>query len=119
MKQHLREIVAFMGILLSVVLFTSTYAFGAEMTPGQKLFEAKCTQCHGKDAKGNPKMAKVLKVDPVNVDLTQGAPVTATADELAAIVSKGKNKMPSFKAKLTADQIKQLVEYVKSLQGGK
>ena len=89
------------------------------MTPGQKLFEAKCTQCHGKDAKGNVKMAKVLKVDPANVDLTQGAPVTTSAADLAGIVAKGKGKMPSFKAKLTADQIKQLVDYVKSLQGGK
>src|ERR1035438_7325287 len=119
MKQHFREIVAFLSLLISLALFTSTYAFGADVSAGQKLFEAKCTQCHGKDAKGNVKMAKVLKVDAANVNLTEGEAVTTKAEDLASIVTKGKNKMPSFKAKLTADQIQQLVTYVKGLQGAK
>ena len=119
MKNHFREIVGFLGIFLSVLAFTYTYAFGAELSANQKLFESKCSQCHGKDAKGNVKMAKVLKVDPVNVDLTRAEAVSLTSDDLAGIVSKGKNKMPSFKAKLTPDQIQQVIQYVKSLQGAK
>ena len=121
MKQYLREIVALLGIFFSVLLFTCTYAYGADaaVPANQKLFESKCAQCHGKDAKGNAKIAKVMKVDPALVDLTSGAAVTAKAEDLATIVSTGKGKMPKFKGKLTPDQITQVVQYVKSLQTAK
>ena len=119
MKQHFREIVAFLGIFLATLLFTATFAMGDEVSPGQKTFESKCAQCHGKDAKGNVKMAKVIKVDPVNVDLTREDAAKLTADDMAKIVSGGKNKMPKFKGKLTPEQIKQVVDYIKSLQGAK
>jgi mono/diheme cytochrome c family protein len=108
----------------SLVLFLASFALAADAVPqpGLKIFVAKCAQCHGKDAKGLPNMAKVLKVDPVNMDLTQAAAVTLTDAEITATVTNGKKKMPKFKGKLTEDQIQQTVKYLRSLQssgGGK
>jgi len=119
MRKHLREIIGFFAIFLSLFGFVTAFALAddAAALTGQKLFEAKCAQCHGKDAKGAAKMVKVLKVDPSAVNLTAGAAVTATSDELVLTVTNGKKKMPKFKGKLTAEQIKSVVEYVKSLQG--
>ncbi len=117
-KPSLRVLVGEAVIGGALALFLASFAFAAEAMPqpGQKLFEAKCAQCHGKDAKGNVKMAKVLKVDPVNVDLTRAAAVTLTTDDKVKTVTNGKNKMPKFKGKLTDEEIKTAVKYLESLQ---
>jgi mono/diheme cytochrome c family protein len=112
MRNYLRELIAFLVLALSIFSFAAAFADDA-VSPSQKLFEGKCAQCHGKDAKGNVKMAKALKVDPINVDLTRAAAVSLTSDQTAAIVTNGKNKMPKF----NADQIKTIVAYLKTLQG--
>jgi cytochrome c6 len=118
MRQHLREFISFFAIFASIFLFLSTFALAqdAGLSPGQKLFESKCAQCHGKDAKGSAKMAKVLKVDPAAVDLTSAAASKLTAADMTTLIDNGKKKMPKFKGKLTDDQIKSVVVYVQSLQ---
>ena len=119
MKKHFREIAAFAGILASILLFVSAFALAADDgAGGKKLFEAKCAQCHGKDAKGVAKMAKVLKVEPTMLDLTRAEAVSLSAEDMEKTVSTGKKKMPKYKGKLTEDQIKAVVEYAKSLQVG-
>lgn len=119
MRQNFRLVLGLSAILLSISLFVTAFATATgDGTAGQKLFESKCTQCHGKDAKGAEKMAKVLKVDLTAMDLTGVDASKLTADEMAKTVSGGKKKMPKFKGKLTDDQIKEIVAYVKSLQGG-
>lgn len=115
MKQHFREFIGFLVIALSLFGFVSAFA-GDAVAPGQKLFVSKCAQCHDKDAKGNVKMAKILKVDPIKVDLTRAEAVSLTSDQTETIVANGQNKMPKFSAKLTADQIKSIVAYLKILQ---
>jgi len=37
-------------------------------------------------------------------------------DELAAIISRGKNKMPGYDRKLSREQIGDLVKYIRSLK---
>lgn len=119
MRIHLRMVLGAVAILVSLSLFVAAIAkAGGDGTAGQKLFESKCTQCHGKDAKGSEKMAKVLKVELTDVDLTGEKASKLTAAETQKIVSGGQKKMPKFKGKLTDDQIKEVVAYVKSLQGG-
>ena len=36
-------------------------------------------------------------------------------DELAAVISDGKDKMPSYKKSLKPEQVKELVGYIRSL----
>ena len=104
-----------------LVLFLGSFAFAADIIqqPGQKIFIAKCAQCHGKDAKGLPNMAKVLKIEPVNMDLTRAEAVALTDEEVAKTVAAGKNKMPKFKGKLTDKQVQLVVKYLRSLQTAK
>ncbi len=37
-------------------------------------------------------------------------------DELFSIISKGKNRMPSFDRKLSKDQIRDVVRYIRALK---
>ncbi len=102
----------------ALALFLSSFAFAADSLPqpGQKIFLAKCAQCHGKDGKGLPNMAKVLKVEPAIINLTQNAAVTMTDDQIAATVTNGNKKMPKFKAKLTPAEIQETIKYLRTLQ---
>ncbi len=76
---------------------------------GADLFKSKCAMCHGPDgAKENAAMG----VKPLT-----GADVQKATDaELTAAITNGKGKMPAYKGKLTDDQIKDLVKYVRSLK---
>src|ERR1700690_1900218 len=82
-------------------LFLPAFVLGADksLMPGQKIFEGKCAQCHGKDAKGVVKMAKVLKVEPVNVDLTRQDAVKLSPEVMIKTVTEGRKKMPKYKGK--------------------
>lgn len=85
----------------------------AEELSSQQLYESKCKSCHGKAGEGNAAMAKALKVDPSV--LTLNKKLEKTDVELVVFIKDGKGKMPAFKAKLTDDQIKGLVEYIRTL----
>jgi cytochrome c6 len=79
---------------------------------GETLFKQKCAACHGADAKGETSMGKTLKVRDLGSDDVQ----KQTDAQLTEIVENGKGKMPAYKGKLTDDQIKQLVGYIRSLK---
>ena|SRR5579872_2852994 len=117
-KRALRVLVGEAVIGGALALFMASFAFAADTIPqpGQKIFIAKCAQCHGKDAKGLPNMAKVLKVDPIIINLTRDEAVALSDEDIAKTVTAGKNKMPKFKGKLTDEQVQQVVKYLRSLQ---
>jgi cytochrome c6 len=76
------------------------------------LFKAKCAACHGADGKGDTSMGKAMKLRDLGSDDVQ----KQTDAELTDITANGKGKMPAYKGKLTDDQIKQLVGYIRSLK---
>ena len=85
--------------LFSIVLLTtaavSTRAEGDETAA---LYKAKCAMCHGANAE-------------------KSFDATRADDPLIDAVLKGvKPKMPAYDQKLTADQAKQLVAYMKTLR---
>jgi len=72
-----------------------------------------CASCHGKDGSGNTIMGKKSGVknyqDPkVQADLTDAQAIQ--------IIKDGKEKMKSFKDKLTDDEIKALVAYIRAFK---
>lgn len=75
-----------------------------------KLFDAKCSVCHGEDGHGTD-IGRGLNV----ADLHSPDVQKQTDEQLIAAVTNGKNKMPPNKGKLTAAQIKSLVAYVREL----
>ncbi len=119
MKNHLREHAGFAAIFFSLALFLLAFsvARSEDLAAGKKIFEGKCAQCHGKDAKGVVKMAKVLKVEPVLIDLTRDEAVKLSNADKVKTVTEGNKKMPKYKGKLTDEQIGQVVQYLESLQG--
>jgi len=76
------------------------------------LYKTKCAACHGPDGKGETSMGKMMKVR----DLASEDVQKQTDADLTNIVSNGKAKMPAYKGKLTDDQIKQLVGFIRTLK---
>jgi cytochrome c6 len=98
-------------ILVAAALFCFA-ALPAHAQDGASLFKAKCAACHGADGKGEGSMGKALKVR----DLTSDDVQNQTDAELTDITMNGKGKMPAYKGKLTDDQIKQVIAFVRSLK---
>lgn len=84
-------------------------AFAADS--GADTFKTRCAMCHGQDGKADTPAGKAFKAMPLRDPMV----VNASDEELANIVKNGKNKMPSFKDKLTDDQIKAVITYIRTL----
>ncbi len=97
--------------LLLVALLVSKHALADS---GADIYKAKCSACHGADGTGDTMLGKNLKLRSLTSDEVQ----KQSDDELAAIISKGKNKnkMPPFDRKLSQDQISGVVQYIRSLK---
>lgn len=92
------------------ILFLLVAPLRAQDAPA--LFKSKCAACHGADGSGNVAMGKTLGV----TDLTSDAVQKQTDAQLTDSITNGKGKkMPAYKGKLTDDQIKGLVGYLRDL----
>lgn len=78
------------------------------------LYKTKCAACHGADGKGETPAGKKFSAH----DFHSADVQKQTDPELIEILRSGKNKMPAYKAKLSDDQIKDLVKYVRELGKG-
>ena len=79
---------------------------------GAALYKSKCAACHGPDGTGNVPTGKALGV----TDLTSADVQKQTDAQLTDSIANGKGKkMPAYKGKITDDQIKGLVGYIREL----
>lgn len=78
---------------------------------GAAIFKVHCVMCHGEDGSGNTPAGKVFKA----AALTDPMVTTKSNDELHAVIKAGKNKMPTFKDKLTDAQIDAVIDYIRKL----
>lgn len=76
------------------------------------LYKSKCQVCHGPDGKGDTPAGK--KVGAKDFHSPEVAKMSDA--ELFEITKKGKDKMPSYDKKLTDDQIKALIKFIRSLK---
>lgn len=102
-------------ILLCSVIFMLLISFATATEDGKKIYEKKCTTCHGKDGKGNRAMLKTLKVDASLLDLLDKGTLEKSDEELISIISKGINKMPAYEKALKDEEIKDVISYIRSL----
>ncbi len=79
----------------------------ADTAAAEATFKAKCAGCHGADAKGKPAM-KTRDWSSAEVQKMSDA-------DLSAVITNGKSPMPAYKT-LTADQVKDLVAYVRTFK---
>jgi cytochrome c6 len=76
------------------------------------LFKAKCAVCHGADGSGNTAMGKQMQAPDLRSEEVQ----KQTDAQLIDATTNGKGKkMPAYKGKVTDNQIKQLVAYIREL----
>jgi mono/diheme cytochrome c family protein len=106
---NLVEVLALVGAVVFVVmLFANDPGGGGSASgggsTGQQLYAENCATCHGADGQGSvgPQLAGRV---------TQRFP---NIDDQIAVVTAGTGGMPSFKQKLTAKQIQQVVEYTRT-----
>ncbi len=98
------RILLVVAITAAMLVSTAAWAESAADT-----YKAKCAMCHGADgSKENPGMG----VKPLS-----GPDVQKQSDaDLTNAITKGKGKMPAYSGKLTDDQIKGLVAYIRTLK---
>ena len=103
------------ALALALVVFSTLSGYAAD---AKALWSANCAQCHGPDGKADTKMGKILSAK----DLTDPKSQASFTDAQAATAIKdgvkqnGKQTMKAFGGKLSDDDVKALVAYVRSLK---
>jgi cytochrome c6 len=95
-------------LLLAASIAAPVFAQSA----GADTYKAKCQMCHGPDGTAATPMGKMMKIpsfkDPAVLGDSEAALISVTKD--------GKGKMPAYSGKLTDDQIKEVVSFIRTLQ---
>ncbi len=99
-KFNMKTIIISLAMGISAVGFNNT----SEESTGKEIFEKNCAKCHGKDGTKRLLGAKNLQIS------------VLTATENYEIIANGKGKMPSWKEKLSTEQINQVIEYLAILK---
>jgi cytochrome c553 len=102
-----RSWISLTAVLLTLLLTAYAFADGGAVT-----YKEHCAACHGARGAGDTMIGKNLQMRPLGSDEVQNK----SDDELAVIISKGKDKMPAFNRKLSKDQIADVVKYIRSLK---
>src|SRR5215469_13618915 len=95
--------------LACALVTASTLSMAADSA--QNLYKTKCQGCHGADGKATAIGKKLGARDFSDPDV-----VKMSDSDLVKITTEGKNKMPSYKGKLTDEQISDLVTYIRQLK---
>ena len=102
-------------------LFAGAFCGSAVADDSAKLWGMNCAACHGKDGKGETMMGRRLQMK----DLTDPKVQASFTDAEAAknikegVTDNGTVKMKAFSDKLSDDQIKDLVAYVRAFKPAK
>ena len=84
----------------------------ADATHGKEIFESKCSICHSADTT-DKKIGPGLKGLYARGTMADGSKVTD--ESVTERIVNGKTPMPAFKDTLSPAEIKQVVEYLKTL----
>ena len=99
-------------ILLSSVTACSpqpTKEVPQEFKKGQEYFHNVCSNCHGSDAMGaTTKAPKLIDTDYIETAFSN--------DEITEIIINGTDKMPAQKNKVKADEITEIIKYLRYSQ---
>jgi cytochrome c6 len=79
---------------------------------GAATYKSKCQMCHGADGNADTPAGKSTKAR----SFSSPDVMKMSDDDLIAVTTNGKNKMPAYKGKLTDAQIKDVIAYIHTLQ---
>ena len=105
----------------TVVLAMGVWLVGPTVRPAQaddaqQVYAKSCNACHGPSGKGDGPAGKMLKPPPADLGIVLKGKADA---DIAKVIKEGGKAvgksaaMPSFGGKLSDDQVKAIVEYVK------
>ena len=106
---------------IQTVLIVTAFIFGASVVRAgdvKEIWEKNCVSCHGKDGRGDTKMGRKAGVK----DYTDSKVQAEMQDDKATktikegIKEKGKEVMKQFGDKLTDEEIKELIAYMRSFK---
>ena len=97
---------------VAAIFLTAAIAIPAFAQSGADLYKSKCLMCHGVDGLGATPSGKAMKA----ASFKDPAIIKSPDAAMIAIIKSGKNKMPAYSSKLTDDQIKSLVAYIRTLE---
>lgn len=106
------------GLAVALIVGLPTqFAFAADGDPakGKVVFEKLCVTCHGTQGKGDSPAA--LMMTPRPADFTSAKIKSKPDSELLASIQNGRppTTMPAFKEQLSAQQISDVLAYIRSL----
>jgi mono/diheme cytochrome c family protein len=101
------------GIRAAAVILMAAFIAGPAFAqaPGADTYK-KCVACHGATGLADTAMGKNMKV----LSFKDPAMLKATDAQFFASTKDGKGKMPAYKGKLTDQQIKDVIAYIRTLQ---
>ncbi len=110
MKHSVTQMIRTFAFPFVVILFLCG---AARADDSASVYKTKCASCHAPDGSGNTPVGKALKV----LDLGSADVQKQSDAQLTDSIVNGKDsgKMPAYKGKLTDDQVKGLVAYIRSL----
>jgi len=101
---------------LALLFPVSVFAAGASAGDEAGLYKAKCASCHGGAGEGSAKIAKMLKLDEAKLALASAKTQKASDGALLKVLLEGKEKMPSYKGKISDEEAKKLIQYIRTLK---
>ena len=102
---------SFLIRILAIAILLMMTAPAALAGDAAALYKTKCAMCHAADGSGSVPMGQKTGAH----DFRSPEIQKMTDAQLIDITTKGKAKMPGYDKKLTADEIKDLVAYIREL----
>ena len=96
-------------LLLSLAQFNLSNAFGEKIDYKKLYSNHKCIKCHGRDGKGTKRGKKLGSPDFTDAEWQ----ASVTDEQLIDSITNGKKKMPKRGHKMTPEEIKAMVKYVR------
>jgi cytochrome c6 len=106
------------AIVSIVISLFAASAVSLHAADAKANWDANCAQCHGKTGNADTKMGKTLNAKDLTDAKVQAAFTDAKATQSIkeGVKENGKTTMKAFGGKLTDDEIKALVAYVRTLK---
>lgn len=102
-------------LIISALVMAGTALAGPEI---KEIYDKNCAKCHGVDGKGNTRMGRQTGAKDYTDPKVQAEMKDETAMKVLkeGLVENGKKKMDPYKDKLTDDELKALIAYLRTFK---
>jgi len=109
----MKNIAIFTFVMVSMLALGANALAGGDGQAGKAVFDSKCKMCHGADGKGNPMLAKTMKV--TFPDMTSKDVQGKSDAVIKKQITEGGGKMKSVNG-LSDQQIQDVIAFVRTLK---